>query len=105
VIPTAQSLAAELEVLVKCNDFNASVAVWLQRSIMAPIVTFGELLVDFVPTVAGLSLSDAPAFEKAAGGAPANVAVGVCKLGGQAAHIGKVAFLNSPEISQTEYKI
>ena len=57
---------------------------------MAPIVTFGELLIDFVPTVAGLSLSDAPAFKKAAGGAPANVAVGVCRLGGRAAFIGKV---------------
>uniref|UniRef100_A0A7I4D5S6 fructokinase n=1 Tax=Physcomitrium patens TaxID=3218 RepID=A0A7I4D5S6_PHYPA len=57
---------------------------------MAPIVTFGELLVDFVPTVAGLSLSDAPAFKKAPGGAPANVAVGVCRLGGIAAFIGKV---------------
>lgn len=58
--------------------------------IMEPIVTFGELLVDFVPTVTGSSLSEALAFEKAAGGAPANVAVGVSKLGGRAAHIGKV---------------
>jgi fructokinase len=57
---------------------------------MAPIVTFGELLIDFVPTVAGLSLSDTPAFKKAPGGAPANVAVGVCRLGGHAAFIGKV---------------
>lgn len=54
------------------------------------IVTFGELLIDFVPTVGGVTLSAAPAFKKAPGGAPANVAVGVAKLGGQAAFIGKV---------------
>lgn len=51
---------------------------------------FGELLIDFVPTVGGLSLADAPAFKKAPGGAPANVAVGIAKLGGNAAFIGKV---------------
>ncbi|CAM6010806.1 unnamed protein product [Sphagnum balticum] len=54
------------------------------------IVCFGELLIDFVPTVGGLSLADAPAFKKAPGGAPANVSVGVARLGGNAAFIGKV---------------
>jgi len=54
------------------------------------VVCFGELLIDFVPTVGGLSLADAPAFKKAPGGAPANVAVGIAKLGGNAAFIGKV---------------
>jgi fructokinase len=54
------------------------------------VVCFGELLVDFVPTVGGLALADAPAFKKAPGGAPANVAVGICKLGGTAAFVGKV---------------
>ncbi|XP_073122781.1 probable fructokinase-7 isoform X2 [Henckelia pumila] len=48
------------------------------------------MLIDFVPTVSGVSLADAPAFKKAAGGAPANVAVCVAKLGGSAAFIGKV---------------
>lgn len=55
------------------------------------MVCFGELLIDFVPTVGGLSLADAPAFKKAPGGAPANVAVGIAKLGGNAAFIGKVS--------------
>jgi hypothetical protein len=55
------------------------------------VVCFGELLIDFVPTVGGLSLADAPAFKKAPGGAPANVAVGIAKLGGNAAFIGKVS--------------
>ena len=55
-----------------------------------PIVSFGELLIDFVPTVSGVSLAEAPAFKKAPGGAPANVAVGCTRLGVPAAFIGKV---------------
>jgi hypothetical protein len=54
------------------------------------VVCFGELLIDFVPTVGGVSLAEAPAFKKAPGGAPANVAVGISKLGGSSAFIGKV---------------
>lgn len=54
------------------------------------IVCFGEMLIDFVPTISGLSLADAPAFKKAPGGAPANVAVGIARLGGSSAFIGKV---------------
>ncbi|KAF6160324.1 hypothetical protein GIB67_019093 [Kingdonia uniflora] len=54
------------------------------------VVCFGEMLIDFVPTVAGVSLAEAPAFKKAAGGAPANVAVGISRLGGSSAFIGKV---------------
>lgn len=50
------------------------------------------MLVDFVPTVGGVSLEEAPAFLKAPGGAPANVAVGISKLGGSSAFIGKVAY-------------
>lgn len=54
------------------------------------VVCFGEMLIDFVPTVGGVSLSEAPAFKKAPGGAPANVAVGISRLGGLSAFIGKV---------------
>lgn len=54
------------------------------------VVCFGEMLVDFVPTVSGLSLAEAPAFKKAPGGAPANVAVGIARLGGSSAFVGKV---------------
>ncbi|GFP84756.1 probable fructokinase-7 [Phtheirospermum japonicum] len=54
------------------------------------VVCFGEMLIDFVPTVGGVSLAEAPAFKKAPGGAPANVAVCISKLGGSAAFIGKV---------------
>ncbi|XP_057248758.1 probable fructokinase-6, chloroplastic isoform X2 [Beta vulgaris subsp. vulgaris] len=48
------------------------------------------MLIDFVPTTNGVSLAEAPAFKKAAGGAPANVAVGIARLGGKSAFIGKV---------------
>ncbi|CAL9091738.1 unnamed protein product [Musa textilis] len=62
----------------------------LETSDSSLIVCFGELLIDFVPTVSGLSLAEAPAFKKAPGGAPANVAVGIARLGGSSAFIGKV---------------
>ncbi len=54
------------------------------------VACFGELLIDFVPTIGGLSLAGAPAFKKAPGGAPANVACGIAKLGSTAAFLGKV---------------
>ncbi|KAL8491834.1 hypothetical protein ACS0TY_023441 [Phlomoides rotata] len=54
------------------------------------IVSFGEMLIDFVPTVSGVSLAEAPGFLKAPGGAPANVAVAVARLGGRAAFVGKL---------------
>lgn len=48
------------------------------------------MLIDFVPTVSGVSLAEAPGFLKAPGGAPANVAISVARLGGKAAFIGKL---------------
>ena len=54
------------------------------------VVTLGELLIDFVPTVSGVTLIEAPAFKKAPGGAPANVAAGLAKLGVSCAFLGKV---------------
>ena len=57
---------------------------------MPDVVCLGELLIDFVPTVTGTSLIDAPAFKKAPGGAPANVAVGLARLGVPSAFMGKV---------------
>eukprot|EP00262_Sarcandra_glabra_P018701 TRINITY_DN67_c1_g1_i1.p1 TRINITY_DN67_c1_g1~~TRINITY_DN67_c1_g1_i1.p1 ORF type:complete len:330 (-),score=26.19 TRINITY_DN67_c1_g1_i1:68-1057(-) len=54
------------------------------------VVSFGEMLIDFVPTVSGVSLADAPAFVKAPGGAPANMAIAVARLGGRSAFIGKL---------------
>ncbi|KAJ6848388.1 putative fructokinase-2 [Iris pallida] len=54
------------------------------------VVSFGEMLIDFVPDVAGLSLAESGGFVKAPGGAPANVAVAITKLGGRSAFVGKV---------------
>lgn len=57
---------------------------------MADVICVGDLLIDFVPTVTGTGLIDAPAFQKAAGGAAANVAVGLARLGASSAFMGKV---------------
>lgn len=57
---------------------------------MSQVIAFGELLIDFVPTVTGVSLIEAPAFIKAPGGAPANVAVGLARLGLTAGFMGQV---------------
>lgn len=57
---------------------------------MFDLIACGELLIDFVPTVSGLSLAQAPAFKKAPGGAPANVAVGAARLGRRAGVMGQV---------------
>lgn len=57
---------------------------------MLDVIACGEMLIDFVATVSGVTLAEAPAFQKAAGGAPANVAVGVARLGYRAGFIGQV---------------
>jgi fructokinase len=57
---------------------------------MAEAVCLGELLIDFVSRKAGVRLADAPEFRRAAGGAPANVAVGLARLGVATAFISKV---------------
>jgi len=57
---------------------------------MPTVVAHGELLIDFVPTVSGVTLLEAPAFIKAPGGAPANVAVGLARLGVSAGFMGQV---------------
>lgn len=50
----------------------------------------GELLIDFVALEQGVSVGDADRFQKAPGGAPANVAVAVKRLGHPSAFIGQV---------------
>ncbi len=54
------------------------------------IVAFGELLIDFVALESGVTVGEASGFQKAPGGAPANVAVAVARLGVPAAFIGQV---------------
>lgn len=54
------------------------------------VLCFGELLIDFVALESGVTVGEASGFIKAAGGAPANVAVAVARLGMPAAFMGKV---------------
>jgi fructokinase len=54
------------------------------------VLSLGELLIDFVPEERGVTLAEARSFVKAPGGAPANVAVGVARLGIASGFIGKV---------------
>ncbi|MCI5774112.1 MAG: carbohydrate kinase [Erysipelotrichaceae bacterium] len=59
------------------------------------LCVIGEALIDFIPQQNNCKLKDVVSFEKAAGGAPANVAGAVAKLGGQAkilTQLGKDAF-------------
>lgn len=54
------------------------------------IACFGELLIDFVALESGVSVGEASGFIKAPGGAPANVAVAMARLGHPAAFVGQV---------------
>ena len=57
---------------------------------MPDVVCLGEALIDFIPLESGVSLMDVSGFRKAPGGAPANVAAGLAKLGRPSAFVGKV---------------
>ena len=57
---------------------------------MRKVFCIGELLIDFVAENQGNDLSKAEEFTKKAGGAPANVACAIAKLGGKSAFIGAV---------------
>ncbi len=54
------------------------------------VVCLGEILVDFVAQEASLAVGEAPSFQRALGGSPANVAVGLARLGADAAFVGCV---------------
>ena len=54
------------------------------------VVCLGEILVDFVAREAGVSVGEAASFQRVMGGAPANVAVGVSRLGRSSAFLGCV---------------
>lgn len=54
------------------------------------VICFGELLIDFVASETGVTVGEASGFVKAPGGAPANVAVGVARLGHPSAFLGQV---------------
>lgn len=57
---------------------------------MGKLYTIGEVLIDFIPLQKGAALKDVMTFERAPGGAPANVAASVAKFGGEASVITKL---------------
>ena len=57
---------------------------------MSKVYCIGEALIDFVSTSHGLPMEDVPGFVRAAGGAPANLAAAVKKLGAESCFIGKL---------------
>ena len=54
------------------------------------VLSFGELLIDFVALEMGVTVGEASGFVKAPGGAPANVAAAVARLGYASAFMGQV---------------
>lgn len=57
---------------------------------MPEVIAHGELLIDFVPTIGGQPLAAVTEFERAAGGAPGNVAAGLARLGVSVGFLGQV---------------
>lgn len=57
---------------------------------MSKLISIGEVLIDFIPMQKGVKLKDVLAFERVAGGAPANVAACVAKLGRESLIISKL---------------
>ncbi len=57
---------------------------------MKKVIAMGELLIDFIPKQKGVPLAEVYEFTKMPGGAPANVAATVAKLGGLSGFIGQV---------------
>ncbi|WP_046175881.1 carbohydrate kinase family protein [Domibacillus indicus] len=57
---------------------------------MGTLYSIGEVLIDFIPLQKGKALKDVVSFERAPGGAPANVAASVSKLGGSSAMLTKL---------------
>jgi fructokinase len=57
---------------------------------MIDVLSFGEALIDFLPGKTGCSLRQVETFRRCLGGAPANLALGLARLGGNAALMAKL---------------
>jgi len=57
---------------------------------MRTVYSIGEALIDFIPQQKGVALKEVTHFERVPGGAPANVAAGIARLGGNSAFVGKL---------------
>jgi len=70
--------------------FSGYIGVPNQDFKMRSVFCIGEALIDFVGEKQGSDLSKAKEFTRKAGGAPANVACAIAKLGGRSSFIGSV---------------
>lgn len=61
-----------------------------ERVLMKKLLAIGEVLIDFIPLETGVALKEVSGFVKSPGGAPANVASCVKKLGGKSQIISKL---------------
>lgn len=66
------------------------------------VLSVGELLIDLISTAPAASLRDTSAFERHQGGAAANLAVNVAKLGGRSALIAKTGIGAFGQYCKTE---
>lgn len=57
---------------------------------MSTVYSIGEALIDFIPGERGVRLEQVETFKRVVGGAPANCAAAVRRLGGKSAFIGKL---------------
>ena len=73
-----------------CNRISVYFGNTYLSYFMKKVYCIGELLIDFVAEKQGSDLSKAVEFTKKAGGAPANVACAIAKLGGNSAFVGCV---------------
>ncbi|MFQ9126075.1 MAG: PfkB family carbohydrate kinase [Butyricicoccaceae bacterium] len=73
------------------NGVAQAIERYILRKSYEKAVAIGELLIDFVPQQRGCASSDeVQQFERVAGGAPANVATAVARLGSEAKMISQV---------------
>ncbi len=57
---------------------------------MIDVLSFGEALVDFLPGKTGCALREVESFRRCLGGAPANFALGISRLGGRSGLMAKL---------------
>ena len=56
---------------------------------MLSVISFGEAIVDLISERQNFDLKNVEVFRRLPGGAPANVAVGIARLGGKVSFLGK----------------
>ncbi|KAF6155332.1 hypothetical protein GIB67_019858 [Kingdonia uniflora] len=78
----------------ECSYSNTFMARGIRLDWIFTIVCYGEMLTDFVPIVGEVSLAEALAFKKVAGGVLADIVVGISRLEALYAFISKSIMSN-----------